>query len=71
MLKASVEADTISYYTVLKAFVEARDVARAEHRLSTMLKAGAEINTIRYSTATKACADHATWSEPSVGCPFC
>ena len=37
MLKAGVEADTISYSTVIKACAEARDVARAEHWMSTML----------------------------------
>ena len=46
MLKVGVEANTISYNTVIKACAEARDVARAEYWLSTMLKAGVEANTI-------------------------
>ena len=58
MLKVGVDADTISYNTVIKACAEAGDVARAEHWMSVMLKAGVEANTISYSTVIKACACH-------------
>ena len=56
MWKAGVEADIISYNTVMKACAEASDVARAEHWMSTMLKAGVKANTVSYTTVIKACA---------------
>ena len=51
------EADTIRYNTVILAFAEAPDVARAEHCMSMMLKAGILVDTIRYNTVNKARAD--------------
>ena len=46
ILKAHVEANTISYNTVVKACAAANDVTRAENRLPTMMKVGVEANTI-------------------------
>ena len=52
--KVTVEANTISYITVIKSCAEARDVSRAEHWVFTMMKATVvakttvEANTISY-----------------------
>ena len=50
MLRTSVEADTMA---VLKAFAEARGVASAEHRMSSMLSAGDEVSTTGHNTVIR------------------
>ena len=55
-MKAGVEANTISYNSVIKACAEACEVATAEHWISMILKAGVEANTIIYNIVIKACA---------------
>ena len=57
MMEAGVEANTISYNTVIKACAEAHDLARTEHWVSKMIEAGGEANTISYSTVIMACAE--------------
>ena len=54
MLKAGVEANTISHSTVIKACSETRDVTKAEHWMCMKLKAGVEANTISHATVIKA-----------------
>ena len=53
MLKAGVVADTISYNTVIRAFAEARDVARAKHWPCMMWKASVEVDAISYITVIR------------------
>ena len=67
MLKAGVDADTISYITVIRPCAEARDVAKAEPWLCMMLKAGVEVDTVSCITVTKACAK-AREPKQSTGC---
>ena len=57
MTQANIEADTISYSTVVKTCAGARDVDRAEHWLSEIMQADGEADTISYSTADKACSE--------------
>ena len=47
ILKAGVEANTISYNTVIKACAASRNVAKAEHGMSRMLKAVVEAETTK------------------------
>ena len=53
MLEANVEINTSSYNTVIQAYSEARDEARAEHWLSTMLKASVEDMALEYGANTR------------------
>ena len=50
MMKAGVQADTISFNTVIEACAEAGEVARVEHWLSEMTQAGVEPDSTSYNT---------------------
>ena len=58
MFKAGVEADAISCNTLVKAWVEARDVTIAGCWLFMMSRAGVRAYTTSYTALIQACADY-------------
>ena len=65
MLGGGVEADVVSYSTMINACAQNGETARAEWWLQHMLDNGVEANVVSYSTVINACAQQGEPSCPS------